>query len=184
MTDASEALLGLSTGLLGVGILHACWRRWLAPRWLAVPAGGALVLLSPRFWVRFGGVELGTAYAALSTALLAWLFVAMSVQVRDPKERRELPRRTAPKLSSPALARALSRFAVVVPLAGTASLLASIAFSTILPWAEADRNALAIFLTPALWGVSAVWAAADQKLRRPAIALGGCALLGAARVYF
>jgi hypothetical protein len=66
MTDASEALLGLSTGLLGVGILHACWRRWLAPRWLAVPAGWALVLLSPRFWVRFGGVELGTAYAALA----------------------------------------------------------------------------------------------------------------------
>ncbi len=107
----------------------------------------------------------------------------MSVDVRKPEERRRPARTGGHVPSAVTLARGVLRFIVAIPVAGAASVLASIAASSALPWKEVDRIALVIFVMPALWGVAAVWAAADSRILRPAVALVACAVAGAGMVF-
>ncbi len=62
---------------------------------------------------------------------------------------------------------------VAFPLAGAASLLASVLIAAGLPWGTVNRYVFAIMAAPIIWGVLAMWAGMTETLARTALLLTG-----------
>jgi hypothetical protein len=167
--------LALSTSLAGVAVLYASWRRQGASttsKHVAVLAGWSLLGLSVVAWVRVGGGEFGTAFAAIAAAFAAWTMVGLFGRERRGSSVRSSQTRVAGgRPGGAATRRTLARACVALPLAGTASLLLSVLAAAGLPWVTADRYVFAIAVAPVLWGVLAMWVGMTEALARAALSL-------------
>lgn len=162
--------LALVASIAGVSTLFVSWQtphRWKA---LGGAAGWLLIAASAVPWVRHAGVEFGVAYLAIAVALAAWTWIVIT---RDtPRAARpDPPRAEGPRPTRAAARQTLLRLLVAIPLAGTASLLAAVAFIVPLRWGAADRYVLAILIAPIVWAGLAIWAGVMTRLLRAAAVL-------------
>jgi hypothetical protein len=169
-----DFLLALAASSVGVAMLYMSWRRSQGWKRLTVPVGWLLVCLSGVLWIRFGGAEFGMAYTTMAVAFGAWgVVVALGRESRRPGERRRQPRVAREAPARAAIVRTLARAFVALPLAGTASLLASVLMIADLPGVIANRYVFAILMAPVIWGVLAIWVGMTTKLSRTALLLAG-----------
>lgn len=181
MSTVDTSLAALS-GIAGVASLFAAWReRW--PRRIAVSAGWGLLVLSCVLWVRAAGAEFGLVYAPLGIALCGWLAVGLTAEPRRGAPERAPAYAALGRPDRRSLARHVLLFVYVVPLAGLASILASVTLAHRLPWEPANALVAGILMMPLLWGLAAYWIVAASRPLRPALALAACAALCAAYVY-
>lgn len=180
MSPLPAALAVLMT-LAGVALLYAAWQGRLANRPPAVAAGWSLMGLAFLPWIAAGGMEFGLVLGSVVPGCAAWVFVAL--QVRRPARSANgragsvatLPMSGFTFPGLPDVTRHLWRFVLVVPLAGIAATLISIAFAGLLPWSDLNRWALIVLLMPALWGIFAAWLCSAGRWQVPA----GTLLIGA-----
>ena len=145
-------------------------------------AGWLLVCVAATWWIRFRGPEHGLAYAAIALTFAAWTIVALAGrETPRPGERRRQARVKSAIAGRASIARTLGRTFVAFPLAGAASLLASVLIAAGLPWGTVNRYVFAIMIAPIIWGVLAMWAGMTETLARTALVLAGasaaCAVL-------
>jgi hypothetical protein len=176
--------IALVTTATGVAAIYLSWRhahRWSRP---TAFAGWLLVCVASVWWVRFRGPEHGLAYAAIALTFGAWAIVALAGrETPRPGERRRLPRAAGTIAGRAAIARTLGRVFVAFPLAGAASLLASVLIAAGLPWGTANRYVFAILVAPIIWGVLAMWAGMTETLARTALLLTGASAACAALLF-
>lgn len=168
------SLVALAISLGGVVTLYLSWRSARRPKWPTVATGWLLLGLSVTLWTRSGGAEFGSADAAIAVAFCAWSVVAaVGRDSRHSGERRLQPRvaRVIPRRT--ATLRVMTRAVVAAPLAGTASLLASVLLVQALPWTAVNRYVFAIVVAPIVWGLLAVWVGMTAGLWRVALLLAG-----------
>jgi hypothetical protein len=177
-------IFGLATTTAGVTAIYLSWRHtrgWSRPIALI---GWLLVCLAAVWWIRFGGAEHGLAYAAIAMSFGAWGLVALAGREQPrPGDRRRQPRIAGSIAGRSAIAATLGRVFVAFPLAGTASLLASVLIAASLPWAIVDRYVFAILIAPIIWGVLAMWAGMTVALLRTAFLLAGASATCAALLF-
>lgn len=182
MTTIVNIACALGTASAGLALLFGSWRGRIGSRWLPVPVGWLLLLLSAWFWVAGAGVEFGVSLALLVPSGVAWLFVAGNWQRRTRRKRRDAgpPKPVADRRS---LSRHALLFLLVVPLAAVASTLLAVALSLALPTAEINAMVTVLAVMPVLWGCAAYWALADTHIARPAVAMVLVAAMSAAAIY-
>ena len=180
--------IALVTTAAAVILIYLSWRyRYTRARgWsrFAAPIGWLLVPVAALWWIRFGGPEHGLAYAAIALTFGAWAVVALAGrETPRPGERaRSRQARIAGAIAGKAaIARTLGRVFVAFPLAGAASLLASVLIAAGLPWDTVNRYVFAIMIAPIIWGMLAMWVGMTERLPRTALVLtgasAGCAAL-------
>ena len=161
--------VAFASTLGGVLIVYLAWRRAAPRSWPALTAGWIAVTLATPLWIRAAGVEFGVVYAAVALAFAAWLVIACGRDRPAAPSRRSPVRVAAAPPSRATVAGVLARTLVTVPLAGTASLLASVLFVSGLPWGTTNRYVFALLIAPIVWGNLSIWAATTMNLRRAAI---------------
>jgi hypothetical protein len=177
-------LIALVTTTTAVTLIYLSWRH-ARPSRLAAAAGWLLAGVAPIWWVRFSSLEHGLAYAAIALTFGAWAVVALAGREtpRPGERRRRLPRVVGTIAGRAAIARTLGRVLVAFPLAGAASLLASVLIAAGLPWGTVNRYVFAIMLAPIIWGVLAMWAGMTETLARTALLLTGVSAACAALLF-
>jgi hypothetical protein len=177
-----NVILAVLAALAGLALLFGSWDGRIAARWLPVPAGWALLVLSGGFWVAGTGTEFGISLALLATSAVAWLFVVANRQQRRRRDRGEAspPKPVAQRRT---LAHHAILFLLVVPLAAVASTLVSVALSMAMPLSTIDAMVTVLVIMPILWGCAAYWTVADSRTVRPAAAMVLSAAVSAALIY-
>jgi hypothetical protein len=178
--------IALVTTGAAVSLIYLSWRHARGWSRFAAAAGWLLVCVAAVWWVRFRGPEHGLAYAAIALTFGAWAIVAFAGRETpraDERERRRLPRAAGSIAGRGAIARTLGRVFVAFPLAGAASLLASVLIAAGLPWGTVNRYVFAIMIAPIIWGVLAMWAGMTEKLPRTALLLTGASAACAALLF-
>ena len=158
--------LALAASLAGVSLLFLSWRRRHGRKTLAVLGGWLVLGLSAALWTAHAGAEFGIAYGAIAVAIVAWTLIAATCDAPRNRGRRVLPYAPLGRPGPAAVADALGRTFVAIPLAGAASLLAAVAMVKPLSLGAADRYVLAITVSPLLWGGLSIWAAVTSRLVR------------------
>jgi hypothetical protein len=180
-------LIAIVTTGAAVTTLYLSWRRrpvhGSTARLMAL-AGWLLACVAAVWWVRFRGAEHGLAYATIALTFGAWTVVVFAGrETPRPGERRRLPRVAGTIAGRAAIARTLGRGFVAFPLAGAASLLASVLIAAGLPWGTVNRYVFAIMVAPIIWGVLAMWAGMTETLARTALVLTGASTACAALLF-
>lgn len=139
-------------------------RAWSLPRrsavqngiaWALMLLGAALALTGDGAWGLAVASLAGMATASLVLAHAGWIAPASKARASDRKAHM-LPEKDEPRH----IGRRLLTFAMTVPLAFAASLLAALgarALAGLVGWTDANGNAIALLLLPLLWGVLAFW---------------------------
>jgi hypothetical protein len=177
--------IALVTSAAAVTLIYLSWRHAYGSRSrLMALAGWLLAYVASIWWIRFSGPEHGLAYAAIALTFGAWIAVTLAGrETPRPGDRRRQPRAAGTFAGRAAIARTLGRVIVVLPLAGTASLLASVLIAAGLPWGTANRYVFAILIAPIIWGVLAMWAGMTERLPRTALLLTGASAACAALLF-
>jgi Na+/melibiose symporter-like transporter len=183
-----DLLIALVTTGAAVTLIYLSWRHARGWSRVAAVAGWLLVCVAAIWWVRFRGPEHGLAYAAIALTFGAWAVVALAGRetprsARPGERQRRLPRAAGAMAGRAAIARTLGRVFVAFPLAGAASLLASVLIAAGLPWGTVNRYVFAIMVAPIIWGVLAMWAGMTERLPRTAILLTGASAACAALLF-
>jgi hypothetical protein len=179
-------LIALATTGAAVTLIYLSWRGTPNRGWsrLAALTGWLLVCVAAVWWMRFRGPEHGLAYGAIALTFGAWAVVALAGrETPRPGERRRQPRVASAIAGRGAIARTLGRLIVTFPLAGAASLLASVLIAAGLPWSAVDRYVFATMIAPILWGLLAMWAGMTERLPRTALLLTGASAACAALLF-
>jgi hypothetical protein len=167
-------LIALVTTSAAVTLIYLSWRHARGWSRLAALAGWLLAGVAAIWWVRFRGPEHGLAIAAIALTFGAWAIVAlMGRETPRPGDRRRQARIAGAIAGRGAIARTLGRVFVAFPLAGAASLLASVLIAADLPWDTVNRYVFAIMVAPIIWGMLAMWAGMTERLPRLALVLTG-----------
>lgn len=171
-------LAALALTLLGLGaaaLLRRAWRRrsrpWLIlAGWLAITAGvlGAAPFL---------GSARGPFFASAIISLAALAFVAVGIQIRDPKRR--APREAALEPSDrPSKAwRGWLRAILAGPLGGIAAMGVGLAWAVYGPGAPQTRLVIGGLLVPLLWAGGMAWTLSDDKILRATAVLTGVTIV-------
>ena len=150
-----ETAAAAATSILGIVLIRGVWRRETAYRTAVVSGGWALLALSVVLWARVAGAEYGTVIALGLLGCVAWIASALNVSVKAGRAAAD-PVRESPAWPGVAtLGGQFATFGLAVPLAGVASLLATMGVSRLLPAAEIDRMAFVIVMLPIVWGMLA-----------------------------
>jgi hypothetical protein len=176
-----STIAAYALGIAGVGCLFGSWKDRLPAQLRPALLGWLLLIGSGCFAVQAGGAEFGTTLIFTAPALVAWLLVAINLELRQAKVRK---RKLADKVEpietdgSRTLSRHILLFVITVPLSAVAATFFSVALARALPFSYVSHIAFAILLMPFLWGCAAYWALADSKLARPVTTIVVLGLIG------
>ncbi len=156
-------LVWLGTAAIVAAVLQLR-RAWDLPRrsarqngiaWALMFAGAAFALTGDGAWGLAVASLAGMATASLVLAYAGWTAPASKARASDRKAHM-LPEKREPRH----IGRRLLTFAITVPLAFAASLLAALgarAVAGLAGWSDANGNAMSLLLLPLLWGILAFW---------------------------
>lgn len=176
-----STIAAYALGIAGVGCLYGSWKDRLPAQTRPTLLGWLLLIGAGYFAVRASGAEFGTTLIFTAPALVAWLLVAINLELREAKVRK---RKVAEKVepfetdSSRPLSRHLLLFVITVPLCAGAATFFSVALARALPFDYLSHIAFAVLLMPVLWGCAAYWVLADSKLARPVTTIVVLGLIG------
>lgn len=184
--EAAGWILAAAIGLGGLFALRRAWSlgparprlAWLLSGWagLAACLTGAALL---------GGVDRGSVIGACAVMVLACALIGATAEIREAKARKTRITEALDPLARPRRPwRAVWRALTAALLASTAALALGAAFATAMPMRAIDRQLIAAWTTPLIWGAAVVWALADERLLRPTLALAAVTGLGAAIAIF
>ncbi len=141
----------------GVGLIFLSWKGKVAQT-PAKLGGWAAVLLSLVVAIMYFGPEFGPVYTFLFLACAAGLFVAIEAESWKAKP---LPIRGEwPSSNSSTWLKQIAYFCFVFFVGGLASMNSAVLLGLICPGEFVDGMALAVILTPILWGGAMYWATA------------------------
>jgi hypothetical protein len=175
--------IALVTTIAAVTLIYLSWRH---TRGWAALAGWLLIPVAAIWWMRFRGPEHGLALAAIALTFGAWAVVALAGRETPrpgERERRRQSRIAGAIAGRATIARTLGRVFVAFPLAGAASLLASVVIAAGLPWDTVNRYVFAIMVAPIIWGLLAMWGGCTERLPRTALVLTGASAVCAALLF-
>lgn len=181
--------------LIGVALLYFRWCRHTASQSWWTAAGWSLLLLAILPWNLAHSAEFSVMYMFLVPGIFAWVFVARQwLLIANQKggndsSKQNLPKKTfaehQPVVTSLQLAHAkrwgmlLLRSIVILPYAGTVSLLATVALTDLIPWTKNNTLVTALLCGALVWGVIASWLLAQTSLLRPILVMAVVGLLSA-----
>lgn len=157
------ALISVAGIAGGIGLLYLSWLGKL-PALSAKIVGWTVIAASGAGSVLAWGPEFGPLYLFLMMSLAAGLFVALEAEAwvaKAPWQRAGLP---AFKLAG--WATHIGMFLFVFLVGGLASLNSAILLGLVVPGEFVDGVALAVLLTPVLWGGAFFWATAYWRSAR------------------
>ncbi len=169
---------GLLLFLAGIGLLRLSWLG-KRPRNLPFLIGGWLVI-GAGFWAFFRAydVEVGTAYALIAAAVIAYAVIVIGLEVRQPKVQRVREVALEPEERPSNLWRATAKALLSIVLAGIAAIGVGVAFAVAMPLETHDRIVVGGLLVPILWGGGMAWTLSDAKLLRATLLLLCISALG------
>jgi hypothetical protein len=165
-------------------------RAWSLPRrsaiqngiaWALMVAGAALALAGDGAWGLAVASLAGMAAASLVLAHAGWTAPASKARASDRKAHM-LPEKGEPHR----IGRRLLTFAITVPFAFAAALLAALgarALTGLAGWSDADGNAMALLLLPLLWGILAFWLLMLPRRRTQWVCLAVPAVAGLGLIF-
>ena len=170
------SLIGTLLLLSGIALVRSSWMRrngGSARRtggWVVIAAGLA------SFAYAWGG-EVGTVYALVAFSAVAYVVVAMGVELRPARaiSSRDIP--LEPEDRAANWPRAIAKSLLAIVLAGVAAIGIGVAFAVAMPLAAPDRIVIGGLLVPMLWGAGMAWTLSDAKLLRATILLGAISAL-------
>lgn len=166
--------------LLVVGTL-LLRRSWLGRRPRNIPylIAGWLIIVAA-FWAFFRAwdVEVGTAYALIALALIAYMIICIGMEVRTQKAAKPRELALEPEERATYWPRAIAKALLSIVMAGIAAIGVGVAFAVAMPLATHDRVIIGGLLVPILWGAGMAWTLSDAKLLRAALVLGSISALG------
>lgn len=164
-------LAGTVLVLAGVLALRASWlnrpengRYLVAGGWLLIIAGLAAF---DHVW----GGEVGTAYGLMALAVVAYVVVAVGIEVRDGKRREPREVSLEPDERPTNWWRAIAKALLAIVLAGIASIGVGVAFAVAMPMGIHDRIVIGGLLVPVIWGAGMAWTLCDARLLRATVVL-------------
>lgn len=170
---------------IGIGLLLLGWQGRL-PR-LQVgykPVGWACIAATPWLWHLSYGWRFAIAFAVLTVMSVALLIIYLQREVR-PNAAIKGQRRQPVKLKQAVAGgvRQLWRAGIALPLAGSTSMLATVAATRYLPWSNVNIIALGVYTMPLVWGALAYWSLADTRSWRPPAGLLALSVLAYLLLY-
>lgn len=184
-------LLAIMMVLTGVTLLYFRWCRHTASQGWWVGIGWLLILLAIVPWWTGHGGEFAVMYTLLVPGALAWGFVtrqgllAVNRSGSAKRHNSSVKRERQSAISTIQLSypkrwgMLLLRSLIILPFAGSVSLLATVALTDLLPWIKNDTLVLALLGGSFVWGIVASWVLAQASLLRPLIVLSAVGLLSA-----
>jgi hypothetical protein len=177
-----KTLIALLMSFCAVGCIYWSWRQ--RGNWLLAFAGWLLVIVSMFSWSAVSGPEFGTTYALIAMACAAWLLVLSNRDAAGADSRAaERTLRLVQRPPGISVVKQGARFLLSVPVAGLLALMLSVALVLYLPWTLLTKIAVAIFLYPVLWGALSAWICAQEKIIKPAMAVGGLFLISSVMLF-
>lgn len=180
--DAFMTPLATAAGLLllagGVAMLRLSWLGKRPKNLAFLLAGWLSVGVGLWMFVRAWDVEVGTAYALIALALIAYAVIALGREVRQPKLQRARELALEPEERPTNWPRAVSKALLSIVLAGIAAIGVGVAFAVAMPLATHDRIVVGGLLVPILWGGGMAWTLSDARLLRAALLLALISALG------
>lgn len=177
-----STIAAYALGTAGVGCLYGSWTDRLPAQLRPTLLGWLLLIVSGYFAIQASGAEFGPTLIFTAPALIAWLLIAVNLELRQVKVRK---RKTTTEKVEPVEAdgtrswsRHLLLFVVTVPVSAAAAIFFTVALARALPFSYLSHIAFAVLFMPFLWGCAAYWVIADSKLARPVIAVVVLGLVG------
>jgi hypothetical protein len=141
----------------GIGLIYLGWLGKL-PALPAKICGWAVILVSGVTSVLAWGPNFGPVYLGLFVSLAASLFVALEAEPRVAKV--PWQRTKLPTFNLSGWATQIAMFLFVFLIGGLASLNSAVLLGLMMPGELVDGMALAVLVTPVLWGGAFFWATA------------------------
>ena len=170
------SLIGALLLLSGIALLRSSWMRrngssaLMTGGWVLVAAGFAT------FAYAWGG-EAGTVYALVVFSAVAYVVVAMGVELRPARATANRDIALEPEDRPTHWPRAIAKSLLAIVLAGVAAIGIGVAFAVAMPLAAPDRIVIGGILVPMLWGAGMAWTLSDANLLRATILLGAISAL-------
>ncbi len=168
---AFESVAGIL--LLGVGLafLRLRWLRWRGMGRIGVLAGWLFIAAGITVLGHAWGIELGIVYGITALCTVAYLIVALGVELREPKERANRALAPEPEERPTNWPRAVAKSFLAIVLAGVAAIGIGVAFAVAMPMVPKDRILIGGILVPILWGAGMAWTLSDARLIRATVLL-------------
>lgn len=170
MLTVLPALIFMGAGLF---LLRASWLSDRRPHLPWVVGGWLSLVASVAFLMREMSGEVALAYALLALAVMAYVAVAMTVEVRGRRSPVMMSLALEPEVRRTDWRRAVAKSLLAIVLAGVAAIGIGVAFAVAMPLGVHDRIVIGGVLVPVLWGGGMAWTLADAKLARATIILLG-----------
>ena len=170
------SLAGTLLLLSGIALLRLSWMRRNGDS-ARVTGGWALVAAGIASFAYAWGGEAGTVYALVAFSAVAYVVVAMGVELRPARARSNRDIALEPEDRPTNWPRAITKSLLAIVLAGVAAIGIGVAFAIAMPLAAPDRIVIGGLLVPMLWGAGMAWTLSDAKLLRATILLGAISAL-------
>ncbi len=171
-------LIGTLMLLSGIALLRLSWmRRNGGGASISMTGGWVLVAAGIASFAYAWGGEAGTVYALVAFSAVAYVVVAMGVELRPARARSNRDLALEPEDRPTNWPRAIAKSLLAIVLAGVAAIGIGVAFAIAMPLAAPDRIVIGGILVPMLWGAGMAWTLSDAKLLRATILLGAISAL-------
>ncbi len=178
----SMTFLGTFCGVvllaLGVLALRQCWLRRPAAGLFLAAGGWLLVLAGLYAFTRPWNGVLGTAYGLLAFSIIAYVVVAVGIEIRSARRPAPISRALEPEDRRTNWLRGTAKAFLAIVLAGFTSIGLGLAFAIAMPFATHERIVVGGLLVPILWGAGMAWTLCDAKLVRATIVLLSASAFG------
>jgi hypothetical protein len=175
IADLSIEVLDAAAGALlllgGIFVLRVHWLRRRAWGRAGVLCGWLLIAAALTVFGYAWGGELGTAYGLLAFSAVAYVLVAIGVELREAKQRSQRDVALEPEERPTNWPRGIAKSFLAIVLAGIAAIGIGVAFAVAMPLDVKDRIVVGGLLVPVLWGAGMAWTLSDAKVLRATVLL-------------
>lgn len=173
--DPSTEAIGAAAGALlllgGIFVLRHHWLRRRAWGRIGVFCGWLLIAAALVVFGFAWGGELGTVYGLLAFSAVAYVLIALGVELREAKQRGQRDIALEPEERPTNWTRRIAKSFLAIVLAGIAAIGIGVAFAVAMPLDAKDRILIGGLLVPVLWGAGMAWTLSDAKLVRATLML-------------
>ena len=175
----NPALVGALAGSTGVVGLRLGWRKRALGARIVVATAWLLLGVAGYVCAQRWGSEFGISYFFSALALVAWLLVLCSAELRPPR----VEKAAGSVATGTSTGHKWLTFIAAGPLAGFACCQLTLALTYLLPATELTRVAIAAVLFPVMWGIVAAVSCMLGQPGRAAILFLGIAVLSSLSIY-